>query len=72
MKDGKAKPGKAKEKSTAKKKAAATGDPIFDAETRRAQLRVAKARDKLRMALDDPEKRKQMVEAIRTMMRGEK
>jgi len=56
-----------------KKKAAASEAPapILDAETRRTQRRVAQLRDKLRHALDDPEKRKQMVEAIRFMMRGD-
>jgi hypothetical protein len=75
VKSGKGKPGQGpgqgKVKSAAQKKGAATDAPILDAETRRDQLRIAKARDKLRMALDDPEKRKQMVEAIRAMMRSE-
>ena len=41
---------------------------VFDAETKRAQMRVAKTRDKLSKALEDPEMRQQMVEAIRRMM----
>ena len=41
----------------------------FDAATKRAQKRVAKTRDKLAKALEDPEMRRQMVEAIRAMMR---
>ena len=45
---------------------------IFDADTRRAQLRVAKMRDKLRKAMDDPEMRKQMVNAMRMMMQDDK
>jgi hypothetical protein len=43
--------------------------PPLDAEALRLQHRVAEIRDKLRVALDDPEKRQQMVEAIRSMMR---
>jgi len=45
--------------------------PLGDAEARRRQVRVANLRDKIRTALDDPDKRQQLVDAIRTMMRGE-
>jgi hypothetical protein len=41
---------------------------ILDADTRRTQRRVAKVRDKLSKALEDPDMRKQMVAAIRQMM----
>lgn len=76
MKNGKSKPPKTK--GQAAKKAAASSAmpnvnaPILDAETRRTQRRVAQLRDKIRHALDDPEKRQQMVEAIRSMMQGDK
>jgi hypothetical protein len=48
---------------------AANDAEVFDAETKRAQRRVAKTRDKLHKALQDPDMRQQMVEAIRQMMR---
>jgi len=41
---------------------------VFDAETKRTQRRIARTRDKISKALEDPEMRKQMVEAIRAMM----
>lgn len=47
---------------------AANDTEVFDAATKRAQKRVAKTRDKLAKALEDPEMRQQMVEAIRRMM----
>jgi hypothetical protein len=50
---------------------AAGESPLGDADARRRQLRVANLRDKIRHALDDPDKRQQLVEAIRVMMRGE-
>ncbi len=49
-------------------KDAANDAEVFDKETKRTQMRVAKTHDKLSKALDDPEMRKQMVEAIRRMM----
>jgi hypothetical protein len=61
--------GKGKRSKAAKGKDAP--EPPLDAETLRLQKRVAEIRDKLRVALDDPEKRQQMVEAIRVMMRSE-
>jgi len=61
MKDGKSKPPKSKAKP-------AKPEPVLDAETLATQRRVAQLRDKIRHALDDPEKRQQMVEAIRVMM----
>jgi hypothetical protein len=67
MKGGKSKPPKGK-----KTTAPSEPPPLLDAETLRTQRRVAQLRDKIRHALDDPEKRQQMVEAIRTMMHGEK
>jgi hypothetical protein len=67
MKDGKSKPPKGKNKT-----APPEAEPILDAETLRIQRRVAQLRDKIRHALDDPEKRQQMVEAIRIMMHGDK
>jgi hypothetical protein len=48
---------------------AANDAEVFDAETKRAQRRVAKTRDKLHKALQDPHMREQMVAAIRQMMR---
>ena len=64
---------KATTKEGAAKKQATQDAPaaILDDETLRTQRRVAQLRDKLRHAMDDPEKRKQMVDAIRVMMRGE-
>jgi hypothetical protein len=70
--DNTKKPGRAKKPSKKKKAADSNAPaPILDEETMRTQRRVAQLRDKLRNALDDPEKRKQMVEAIRSMMRDE-
>ena len=41
---------------------------VFDADTKRAQKRIARTRDKISKALENPEMRQQMVEAIRRMM----
>ena len=41
---------------------------VLDAETRRSQRRVAKARDKLTKAMEDPEMRAQVVAAMRAML----
>ena len=41
---------------------------VFDAETKRSQRRIAKARDKITKALDDPEMRAQIVAAMRRMI----
>ncbi len=46
----------------------ANDEKLFDAETLRAQKRIARTRDKISKALDNPEMRQQMVEAIRRMM----
>lgn len=54
------------------RKPPANDTEVFDAETKRAQRRVARTRDKLTKALEDPEMRKQMVEAIRQMMHRDK
>ena len=67
MKGGKSKPPKGKGKAAPQETA-----PVLDEETLRTQRRVAQLRDKIRHAMDDPEKRKQMVDAIRIMMHGEK
>jgi hypothetical protein len=45
---------------------------VIDAETRRTQRRVAKTRDKLSKALEDPDMREQMVAAIRAMMQKDR
>jgi hypothetical protein len=66
MKDGKSKPPKGKVKA-----AKQAPEPLLDAETLATQRRVAQLRDKIRHALDDPEKRQQMVEAIRVMMHSD-
>jgi len=70
MKNGK--PKAPKKKAQKGEKAAAAPPPPLDAETLRTQRRVAQLRDKIRHALDDPDKRQQMVEAIRSMMQTEK
>ena len=51
--------------------AAKAEELLGDADTRRSQRRVAMLRDKIRVAMDDPNKRQQIVEAIRVMMREE-
>ncbi len=78
MKPGKPKaPAKAPKKNPKKKKSGGQPVPaveeaaLGDADARRQQVRVANLRDKIRHALDDPDKRQQLVEAIRVMMRGE-
>ena len=75
MKDGKAKRSQPKAKPAPKKKKPAAKTVVdagaLDNETHRIERRVASLRDKLRIALDDPEKRQQMVEAIRMMMNKE-
>jgi citrate lyase beta subunit len=50
------------------KKASSQANDILDLETKRSQMRVAKARDKITKALDDPEMRAQIVAAMRRMI----
>src|SRR5581483_3465526 len=69
-KSGKNKKAAAKNSSSSQQAVQDAPVAILDDETLRTQRRVAQLRDKLRHALDDPEKRKQMVDAIRVMMRG--
>ena len=52
----------------AKKTKAPDAPPVLDIDTKCAQRRVAKVRDKLSRAMADPDMRKQMVAAIRKMM----
>ncbi len=59
-------PPKAAKKAT--KKATPPANDILDPETKRSQMRVAKARDKITTALDDPEMRAQIVAAMRRMI----
>jgi hypothetical protein len=63
-----AKPPKPPKQPPAAPAAAQGFDQAFDAETRRAQMRLAKLRDKLAKALDDPAMRAQIVGAIRRML----
>lgn len=66
MKNGKSKPPKGKAKAVKQ-----APEPALDTETLATQRRVAQLRDKIRHALDDPEKRQQMVDAIRVMMHSD-
>ncbi len=52
----------------APKKAPPPANDILDPMTKRQQMRVAKARDKITKALDDPEMREQIVAAMRRMI----
>ncbi len=57
-----------KDPKKAPKKASLPANDILDLETKRSQIRVAKARDKITKALDDPEMRAQIVAAMRRMI----